>query len=468
MRVTRDAEPGAWAPARRMADEPEEAHEREERLMRDLARAKCPMELEGGERLRRGGQAEPRIGAVDLDSDEGIQERKRAGHVSSRAQRLDQPDLGQRCVQLRRAGLPLDAAGRSHERAALAILLRPARRAVLGQPPAQIARLSHVEQTSRGVIAAIDAWLTRDSGQKSGAELPIEDAHAAIVSASGPIAETFSRAPPRGCHSVLPLVASGETMTSRNGAFASPHAHGGHHQAHVAHDKHAGHSVEMFRRKFWGTLLLSIPTVVWAPMNQHWLGYEAWGGPTASRFVSAFFGTLVFAYGGWVFVKGARGELADRRPGMMTLIALAISVAFVFSLAVTFGFPGMDLWWELATLVTVMILGHWIEMRSISQAQGALTELAKLLPDTAVRRVGAGRRAARGRGGVGARGRRPRRRWHRARRVERRQRVDDHRRVATRAQVPRRNGDCRNGERLGRAPYRGHAHWREDGARRHH
>src|SRR5262249_39734483 len=77
-----------------------------------------------------------------------------------------------------------------------------------------------------------------------------------------------------------------------------------------------------------------------------------------------------------------------RRPGMMTLIALAISVAFVFSLAVTFGFPGMDLWWELATLVTVMILGHWIEMRSISQAQGALTELAKLLPDTAVRIVG--------------------------------------------------------------------------------
>src|SRR5215510_14361478 len=155
----------------------------------------------------------------------------------------------------------------------------------------------------------------------------------------------------------------------------------------AAHDKHAGHSVEMFRRKFWGTLLLSIPTVVWAPMIQHSLGYEAWGGPTASRFVSALFGTLVFAYGGWVFVKGARGELADRRPGMMTLIALAISVAFVFRLAVTFGFPGMDLWWELATLVAVMILGHWIEMRSISQAQGALTELAKLLPDTAVRVV---------------------------------------------------------------------------------
>jgi Cu2+-exporting ATPase len=97
------------------------------------------------------------------------------------------------------------------------------------------------------------------------------------------------------------------------------------------------------------------------------------------------FGTLVFAYGGWVFVKGAAGELADRRPGMMTLIALAIAVAFVFSLAVTLGFPGTDLWWELATLVTIMVLGHWVEMRSISQAQGALKELARLLPDTAER-----------------------------------------------------------------------------------
>jgi Cu2+-exporting ATPase len=159
------------------------------------------------------------------------------------------------------------------------------------------------------------------------------------------------------------------------------------HQHHVAHDKHAGHSVEMFRRKFWGTLLLSIPTLLWAPMIQEWLGYEAWGGPVASRVVAAVFGTLVFAYGGWVFVRGAIGELADRRPGMMTLITLAISVAFVFSLAVTFGFPGMDLWWELATLVTIMVLGHWVEMRSISQAQGALNELAKLLPDTAVRLV---------------------------------------------------------------------------------
>jgi P-type Cu2+ transporter len=170
-------------------------------------------------------------------------------------------------------------------------------------------------------------------------------------------------------------------------AGAAPHPHAEHREP-ALHDKHAGHSVEMFRRKLWGTVLLSVPTLVWAPMIQQWLGYEAWGGPEVSRWISAFFGTLVFAYGGSVFVKGAIGELADRRPGMMTLIALAITVSFVFSLAVTFGFPGMDLWWELATLITIMVLGHWIEMRSISQAQGALRQLATLLPDTALRVVG--------------------------------------------------------------------------------
>jgi Cu2+-exporting ATPase len=164
--------------------------------------------------------------------------------------------------------------------------------------------------------------------------------------------------------------------------------HGGApHEEHAAHDRHAGHNVEMFRRKFRGTLLLSIPTIVWSPMVQHWFGYAAPGGAIASRWIPAVFGTLVFAYGGWVFVRGAVSEIRDRLPGMMTLISLAITVAFVFSLAVTLGFPGSDLWWELVTLITIMVLGHWIEMRSISQAQGALQELAKLLPDTAARLV---------------------------------------------------------------------------------
>src|SRR5262249_60105996 len=107
-----------------------------------------------------------------------------------------------------------------------------------------------------------------------------------------------------------------------------------------------------------------------------------------STYVPALFGAIVYGYGGMVFVKGGLRELRDRMPGMMTLIALAITVAFLFSLAVTLGYPGEALWWELASLVTIMLLGHWMEMRSISQASGALRELARLLPRTAARIVG--------------------------------------------------------------------------------
>jgi Cu2+-exporting ATPase len=156
---------------------------------------------------------------------------------------------------------------------------------------------------------------------------------------------------------------------------------------HAGHDKHAGHSVAMFREKFWISLVLTIPTLVWGHMLQRAFGYTAPLFP-GSTWIPSVFGTAVFLYGGWVFIQGAVRELRDRLPGMMTLISLAISVAFVFSAAVTLGYPGMPLWEELATLVTIMLLGHWIEMRSIQQAQGALKELAKLLPDTAVRIVG--------------------------------------------------------------------------------
>ncbi|MGQ0640868.1 MAG: copper-translocating P-type ATPase [Gemmatimonadaceae bacterium] len=155
----------------------------------------------------------------------------------------------------------------------------------------------------------------------------------------------------------------------------------------AAHDKHAGHSVAMFRDKFWITLLLTLPTLVWGHMLQDVLRYHAPMFPGA-RWIPAAFGSAVFVYGGWPFIQGAWRELKDRLPGMMTLIALAISVAFVFSAAVTLGYPGMPLWEELATLVTIMLLGHWLEMRSISQAQGALGELAKLLPNTATRVIG--------------------------------------------------------------------------------
>ena len=165
-------------------------------------------------------------------------------------------------------------------------------------------------------------------------------------------------------------------------AVASREEHGG-------HDRHAGHSVEMFRDKFWITLALTIPTLAWSHMIQQWFGFRAPVFPGAA-YLPAVFGTAVYLYGGWVFVAGGIRELRDRLPGMMTLISLAISVAFVFSLAVTLGYPGDALWWELATLVTIMLLGHWIEMRSIFQASGALRELAKLLPSTAVRIVGEG------------------------------------------------------------------------------
>lgn len=172
--------------------------------------------------------------------------------------------------------------------------------------------------------------------------------------------------------------------------------HSGHagHDEHTgaqpsAHDRHEGHSVSMFRDRFWLSLALTVPAVVFSPMVQHLLGYTAPEFP-GSAYIPAALGTVVFFYGGLPFLKGARNELADRLPGMMTLISLAISVSFAYSAAVTLGAPGMDLWWELATLVTIMLLGHWIEMRSIAQASGALAELASLLPDEAERVDAAG------------------------------------------------------------------------------
>jgi len=149
-----------------------------------------------------------------------------------------------------------------------------------------------------------------------------------------------------------------------------------------SHDRHAGHSVAMFRDKFWLSFALTIPVVFWSPDVQLWLGYRAPSFP-GSRFIPAILGTVVFVYGGVVFIRGAWGELADRKPGMMTLISLAIVVAFGTSLAATFGVFAIDVWWELASLITIMVLGHWLEMRAISQARGALNALAALLPDTA-------------------------------------------------------------------------------------
>ena len=175
----------------------------------------------------------------------------------------------------------------------------------------------------------------------------------------------------------------GDQGPAPTGADAAHKAHATH-EADATHDRHAGHSVAMFRDKFWLTLALTIPVIVWSADPQAWLGYLA---PTfpGSNFVPAILGTVVFLYGGLVFMQGARRELADRQPGMMTLISLAISVAFVTSWAGTLRLFDVEIWWELATLVTIMLLGHWLEMRSIAQAQGALAALAALLPDTAER-----------------------------------------------------------------------------------
>ncbi len=166
-----------------------------------------------------------------------------------------------------------------------------------------------------------------------------------------------------------------------------PDGHAGHDMpagSAAAHDKHAGHSVAMFRDKFWLSLLLTLPVLFWSHDLQEWLGYEAPMFP-GSEYLAAILGTVVFLYGGLVFVRSAAGELRDRQPGMMTLISLAIVVAFVTSWAGTLGLFEIEIWWELATLITIMLLGHWLEMRSIAQARGALDALAALLPDTAER-----------------------------------------------------------------------------------
>jgi P-type Cu2+ transporter len=150
------------------------------------------------------------------------------------------------------------------------------------------------------------------------------------------------------------------------------------------HDSHVGHSVAMFRDKFWLSLALTVPVVLLGADVQEWFGSST---PKFAgiEYLSAILGTIVFLYGGLVFIRGAQGELADRKPGMMTLISLAIVVAFITSWAGTLGLFEVEIWWELATLITIMLLGHWLEMRSIAQAEGALSALAALLPDTAER-----------------------------------------------------------------------------------
>ncbi|HEU0291437.1 MAG TPA: copper-translocating P-type ATPase [Anaerolineales bacterium] len=153
------------------------------------------------------------------------------------------------------------------------------------------------------------------------------------------------------------------------------------HAQHAGHVDHTGHE-QMFRSRFWGSLLLSIPVLIFSPMIQEWLGLSIPSFP-GSQWIPFVFSLVIFAYGGIPFIQMAIPEIRNREPGMMTLISLAISVAFIYSLAAQLFGLGEGFFWELVTLIDIMLLGHWLEMRSVRQASGALNELAKLMPDTA-------------------------------------------------------------------------------------
>jgi P-type Cu2+ transporter len=166
---------------------------------------------------------------------------------------------------------------------------------------------------------------------------------------------------------------------------AREHDHGARHTEHMpGHGKHAGHSPDMFRDRLVLSVILTLPILYYSDQVQQWLRYQPVRFP-GSEWLTPLLSVAIYFYGGWVFVRGAAGELAARSPGMMTLVALAITVAFVYSLAVTLGLHGMPFYWELATLIDVMLLGHWMEMLSIQGASKALEHLAALIPPVAHR-----------------------------------------------------------------------------------
>ena len=175
-------------------------------------------------------------------------------------------------------------------------------------------------------------------------------------------------------------------------AMSHGDAHSGADEKQVhSHGDHAGHSTAMFKNRFWVSLALTIPVVVFSPMMAHLLGYHLPEFP-GSTWIPPVLGTVIFAYGGVPFLKGGWRELKTRQPGMMLLISLAITVAFAASWVTTLGIGGFDLdfWWELALLVTIMLLGHWMEMRALGAASSALDALAELLPSEAERVTDAG------------------------------------------------------------------------------
>ncbi|MDF1596349.1 MAG: heavy metal translocating P-type ATPase [Acidimicrobiia bacterium] len=154
--------------------------------------------------------------------------------------------------------------------------------------------------------------------------------------------------------------------------------------ANQSHDKHEGHSPEMFRDRLWVSLALTVPILYFSTQIQEWFGYQAVTFP-GDAWVSPILATVLFFYGGIVFLRGGYRELRDRVPGMMVLISIAITVAYVYSVAVSLGLDGKPFYWELATLLDVMLLGHWMEMRSVQSASRALEHLASMVPSVAHR-----------------------------------------------------------------------------------
>jgi P-type Cu2+ transporter len=157
------------------------------------------------------------------------------------------------------------------------------------------------------------------------------------------------------------------------------------HDQHGGHDKHAGHNPDMFKRRFFICLLLTLPVLYFAPMFEHWVNYQAIQFPGVN-WITPILATIIYFYGGWVFLRGASYELRSKI-GMMTLVALAITVSYVYSVAVSFGLPGDSFYMELATLVDIMLLGHWIEMTSVQGASRALEHLANLVPSVAHKQI---------------------------------------------------------------------------------
>ncbi len=233
-----------------------------------------------------------------------------------------------------------------------------------------------------------DAAASAASGQPTG---PAHSDHAAHEHADHDHNAAEPRAHAQHTHTHEPTAIAPRPVPPPAGAALDAHAghrpeaaHAGTHAADpAAHADHTGHE-EMFRRRFWVCLLLTVPVLLYSPMLQMWFHFTM---PTfpGSAWVGPLFAIVIFLYGGLPFLGMARPELQNRQPGMMTLISLAIVVAFVYSLIITFINPASGFFWEMALLIDVMLLGHWLEMRSVRQASGALGELARLMPDTADR-----------------------------------------------------------------------------------